>query len=186
MKTFLLLLMTMSLAFSAQAQTAAGDNAQRVLDEALKNMVAKKPAATAATPSVSTPARVSPPASTARANDVWDFMQIPATHEERVVPSHPLGPSDREDIPYLIWTTKNHDAILAYQITKFNLNQKIFSVGGDLFQSLTLKGEVWTLPPGMHIFLERSFPDGTALVTWTDRKGITRTTYVSQQDLKTW
>src|SRR5271157_4370558 len=102
MKTFLLLLMTMSLAFSAQAQTAAGDNAQRVLDEALKNMVAKKPAATAATPSVSTPAR------TARANDVWDFMQIPATHEERVVPSHPLGPSDREDIPYLIWTTKNH------------------------------------------------------------------------------
>jgi hypothetical protein len=181
MKTILLLLAGMSLVFSGHAQTLAKDNAQMVLDEALKNMVAKKPASATAK---SAPAFA--PASRGHANDVWDFMQIPATHEERVVPRHQLDPYGRDDIPYLVWTTKNHDAILAYQITKFDLGQRILAVGSDLYQSLALKGEVWTLTSGTHIFLERSFPDGTALVTWTDRKGTTRTTYVSQQDLKSW
>jgi hypothetical protein len=186
MKKFFLGLSFCCLAFSANAQIKAGDDAQTILNEALRNMTARRsPSPTPATDT--TPTVATAPASTAQANDVWDFMQIPMAHKETVIPTRYQfreGDSRAKNAAYKIWTTKNHETILAYLIMQEGGNRAGYVPWDDLFQALTLRGEVWTLAPGMHVFLERTFPDGTGIVTWTDRGAKSHTTYVAMKDLK--
>jgi hypothetical protein len=53
----------------------------------------------------------------------------------------------------------------------------------ELYNDLESRGEAFTLTPRASVILEKSLPDGTGIISWTDVKGKPHTSYIAQKDL---